>query len=616
MGKNFDEEMALVPDTMRWASALDLTGWSNAVARMRGSPLVVVASGGSLSAGQLLAQLHMASTGRVATVITPLELMAEDHGLDATVLFLSASGSNQEILQAFEAGLRRGIRELAILCGATRSPLADLARRTHERGALTFDLPAGRDGFLATNSLVAFYCLILRMYGYAVPGWQTPSTDGFDALLGHETLVVLYGGWLKSVAVDIESRFVEAALGGVQVADFRNFAHGRHHWLAKRAVTTHVLALTAPRFADLADDTLRNLPPDVSVSTWSAAGDDPGDAVPLLLRSLALAGAAARRLGYDAGRPGVPEFGHRIYELKTTVRPSTPLQGVERAVLRKARVTGSVSSEQRMALTKGYEAFQHALQEAVFAGVVLDYDGTIVATHDRFKPVTASVAASLNRLLQEGMLLGIATGRGKSVHEELRNAIDKAHWHRCWIGYYNGAIIRSLDQPHEGIKGTGPGEMLSRAADLLGQSAYLPGVELESNAHQVTVTCRALSEVDLWNAVRRTLDTAGLTQLKVVRSSHSVDVLSVEVTKLQVVRHLAALAGVNDQAILKIGDRGAWPGNDAELLTSAHGISVDQVSDDPSSCWNTLPMSLRVPEATCLHLERLRHGRYVIESGG
>ena len=58
--------------------------------------------------------------------------------------------------------------------------------------------------------------------------------------LAPQTTCVLYSSSLRPAAVDIESRFVEAALGKVQATDLRNFGHGRHHWFAKRPDQTGI----------------------------------------------------------------------------------------------------------------------------------------------------------------------------------------------------------------------------------------------------------------------------------------------------------------------------------------------------------------------------------------
>jgi predicted ATPase len=94
--------------------------------------------------------------------------------------------------------------------------------------------------------------------------FQTQLRQECTGLWERSTLAILYSIPLQPAAVDLESKFVEAALGCVHLADYRNFAHGRHHWLAKRGNTTAVLALTADLEKKLAQKTLQLLPPDIS----------------------------------------------------------------------------------------------------------------------------------------------------------------------------------------------------------------------------------------------------------------------------------------------------------------------------------------------------------------
>src|SRR5947199_382422 len=66
-------------------------------------------------------------------------------------------------------------------------------------------------------------------------------------------------------AIDFESKCTEAALTNVQTADFRHFAHGRHHWIAKRGDQTAVLALCGEEDSETAGRTLSLLPGSVPV---------------------------------------------------------------------------------------------------------------------------------------------------------------------------------------------------------------------------------------------------------------------------------------------------------------------------------------------------------------
>lgn len=611
MGRNYESELELVSSTAEWATSLDLSSAAEAFSRLQCRDLVVIASGGSVAAAQLLAQLHTFRSGRLAVVMTPLEFVAETHPLDAAAWFISAGGGNNDILQAWHAAPIRAVQEVALLCANSSSPLAQLARETGIRASVVFDVPAGRDGFLATNSLIAFCCVILRLYNTTPPALpERPRMPATTGLLDRRTLVILYGGWLKTIAVDLESRFTEAALGSAQTADYRNFAHGRHHWLAKRSTDTAVLALISPVFAALARDTIAELPTDVPIERWEFSDDSPASALLGLQRAMELAGVAAAKLGYDAGRPGVPEFGHHIYDLKTPPQRPMPTTG-EIAIARKVRACGR--SSERDHLLQALTHFETTLHEATLSGIVLDYDGTIVSTARRFEAIEPAMAAELNRLLEAGLLFGIATGRGRSVHDKLRGAIAPEYWSRCSVGYYNGATIRSLADNCDGLADVATDPAITAADAALRRAPELAGTIFETRPLQITVTRAESVEHGLWMKVRSVLERSNLGTLKVVHSSHSVDVTPFNVSKAAVVRHVAERAGVGESAFLKIGDRGRWPGNDADLLAMSHGLSVDEVSGHPDSCWNLVPLGLTGPLATLYYLRRVRTGRYVPE---
>ena len=86
-----------------------------------------------------------------------------------------------------------------------------------------------------------------------------------------------------------------------------------------------------------------------------------------------------------------------------------------------------------------------------------------------------------------------------------------------------------------------------------------------------------------------------------MESTHSVDLLSEEVSKLDLVEYIKK----NLQApfeILCVGDMGKWPGNDYELLSHPYSLSVDMVSTDTESCWNLLPTTKHGESATCEYM--------------
>ncbi|MGH7947879.1 MAG: sucrose-6-phosphate hydrolase, partial [Candidatus Binataceae bacterium] len=89
-----------------------------------------------------------------------LEVVGESLAPSAAMWLLSAGGKNVDILAAFRALVAREPRQLGILCGRSNSPLADAARDHGFTDLLLHEPPAGKDGFLATNSLLAFVTLL------------------------------------------------------------------------------------------------------------------------------------------------------------------------------------------------------------------------------------------------------------------------------------------------------------------------------------------------------------------------------------------------------------------------------------------------------------------------
>ena len=99
--------------------------------------------------------------------------------------------------------------------------------------------------------------------------------------------------------------------------------------------------------------------------------------------------------------------------------------------------------------------------------------------------------------------------------------------------------------------------------------------EFEPRLRQITVKATANNRDECWDLLTHALFSSQGARVKLVRSTHSFDVLPLDVSKLDVVRHLT---NEDDESILTIGDMGRWPGNDHELLSHVHALSVDEVS--------------------------------------
>jgi hydroxymethylpyrimidine pyrophosphatase-like HAD family hydrolase len=243
----------------------------------------------------------------------------------------------------------------------------------------------------------------------------------------------------------------------------------------------------------------------------------------------------------------------------------------------------------------------------MFQGIVFDYDGTLCDPRDRFAGVLKEVANSLQSLLRQKILVGIATGRGKSVRDSLRNAMDKSLWNSILIGYYNGSDIGSLDDDMHPIRKGPIDPSLKTFMSRLRNNPYaLKLVDIEQRPKQISLQPRLPLTVDeLVSSVSSIAKRDDSQTVRIVTSSHSVDLLAPGVSKVHIVEAIQKMLTRKDAPVLCIGDKGEWPGNDFELLSGQYSLSVDSVSSDPGSCWNLAPPGYRGVRATLAYLDAL-----------
>jgi hypothetical protein len=533
---------------------------------------------------------------------TPLEVLLSEPGLgQSAVLLASASGRNSDVLAAFEACRLAEVPAVATVTTRSESPLAEAARAYARSHVLDVEAPVGKDGYLATNSLVATVALLLRGYGFDLPASSTPVPMDPKPLRDRPMVIVLHGGWGAPVATDLESKLNESALAAALVADYRNFGHGRHLWLARRAEETVVVALITPDVEELAERTLALVPRNVAVVRVATTNSGPAGTVDLLVRAFSLVAAFADATGEDPGRPSVPEFGRKLYALESRVNVASTS-----AIARKLLRAPSAGTRLGSVYEAGLAAFLDRLTAARIGAVVVDYDGTLCTREARFEPLRQDVAAACGELAAGGLLLGIATGRGRSVREALQKSLAPDLWPRVTIGYYNASEIGPLGDNKVPNREGLPSGPLADAYALMQEDEVLRGlVKFEPRSHQVSLEpCVRLDPRMLVSHVMMIVSRIRSGTVRVVASSHSVDVVTDTTTK-QTLVDLLQRQLPEGCAVLTIGDRGAWPGNDFALLGGPLSLCVDDVSSDPASCWNIAPPGTVGPDATLGYLKSL-----------
>lgn len=619
MGKPFNSELEKLHDTIRWAEEQDVSILSEFLfVESRQTPLVCVGSGGSLSACHYAAQLYQQRNGVLAEAMTPLQLMYSGREIirNSKLLFLSASGKNKDILNAIKYGIKYNETGMMSLTLRKDNPTEELLASHSKVLRWCQDIPSEKDGFLATNSLIATFTLLCKAAegsDFQVPSFKyqdlKPETWNLE-LSPIQNFLVLYGAAGEPVAWDIESKFTEAALGSALLSDYRNFGHGRHHWFAKRKENSCIIALISPVEKDLAIKTIKSLPADVPVICMETDLESSTAAIDLLLQSFQFVNELGKARGIDPGRPGVPPFGRTLYNLnyfKLTNSILPEEKTVNVAVRRKIGCSGMENAALKGYYAAAYKRFVQRLNRGKFTTIAFDYDGTLSAKDLKSRydnGLRNEIKNALLYLLEKGIKIVIATGRGQSVGKSFINTFEQKYWPQIKVGYYNGACPLTLGEEDklEEWKKQGLDEELRALQEEL--KRRLPerciDYKFEERRLQLSIEGKMTSAESqmVYDTCREIIWDRQLNAIRVWRSSHSMDIVVYhDVSKLRV---------IDDSArTLCIGDYGTVEGNDYEFLTTSYSLSVDKVSRNADSCWNLAPSGVYGLDATLYYLSRL-----------
>jgi hypothetical protein len=594
-------ELAALPETYRQALRVEIDPLRRALELIGSGPALFIGSGGSMAVSELAAYLHERRCRQPARATTALEALDAPQLSRRGALLFSSSAKHPDALRVLGDFGRHRFTPAVV---ATHRD-ADDVHQAAGPDTLVVSLPRLEqpDGFLATGSILQLATLVLRAQalGAALP-LSLPETADEESALRDEVLVLTPPS-LRSVAADLEVRLVESGLAAVQVADYRNFAHGRHTGFARRSDRVSVIALSDTDSEALASGTTGVLSNRCDVRRWHVDGPWATVVITLLHRSMYLAGTTSEREDLDIARPRVPAFGRRLYRLPLSQRvPGRLVGGVERKVL--AGGTGD-SHDARHFYEQAALVWRERLGRARFVGVVLDYDGTVCWTQQRFGLPEGDVRDRLRGILDAGALLGFASGRGRSLHSDLRQWVPEPHWDRVIVGLYNGGVVLTLADDLPDLRE--PTAWSHAAAEAIRATPTAENLDVVERGAQVSVAAlgcgnTAVLAATVWDQ----LTSAGV-PARVCASGHSIDVIPPTSTKLAVAERVEQRAG---GSALAIGDQGQVGGNDHELLARGpFTLSVDRCSADPGSCWFAGAGDRVGPALLARHLKSLRPRR-------
>ncbi len=621
MGKPFNEEIEYLPQSISWALTQDIKLLQRVVQGSSARQLAVIGSGGSFTAAAFLAQLHESFYGNISRAITPLEYVSQQiqpHS-NKTIAFISAEGKNKDILAAANTALSSVFPSFVITLTSC-NPLGKVCDTTGLATVIAYDMPWIKDGYLATNSLIAMMILIARAY--------RPKDDDLNSFMSiidgrwiksrrqhlrdkgilqklHplRPVIVLYGQVGRIPAIDLESKLAEASLAVCQICDYRQFAHGRHLQFAS-SVTPLIVAFTSPQDELLFAETIKLLPTDVPILEIKLP--ECADLAEIIgtIDVILITEILADCRGIDPGQPEVPEFGCEIYRLDVNeLMPKKSISNTSAVDFKFGNITSS-----EIAKYTGYGIeFCKRLEATRFKAIVCDFDGTFCDTARRFEGMDIKLIPEFERLLSTGIIVGFATGRGDSLHEILRKQINPLLWSKVILGLYSGSYISSLESPTPSFPR--PDDRFQELVDWLDSMGILQQLETKPKIECAQMGIRMSNHsacVRTLAAIRYWIKYTEKTGWRAFCSGHSIDIITENVGKAKVVMAIASQTDSNPQnEILRIGDSGDFDGNDFELLNEGLSLSVRSVSPCPDSCWNLLPKNYHGQIGTLYYLSSL-----------
>ena len=615
MGKKYRKELDNLGVIYDHAARADVDTLTKFVKDHTADPFIGVGSGGSYSVACAMNYICR-KAGILSTCITPLELCdLTIAARNAVVILFTARGSNNDSRNAYQYLSMLEPKALLTCCMRWNAPIKKMQHNNLHELYYEYRMPIAKDGFLAVESYFSSVVLLARAFEAAtgdaffslrpMSAWEK-GTFNYALLrevLCRESIIVLHGGITTPAAIDLESKFSEVSLGNINLTDFRNFAHGRHYWISDRRNSTSIIALVGTNEKKIADKTLALLPEEIPVLREDVADDTINGLIHAIRYVFELVWEAGNIKEVDPGSPKVEDFGRKLYHINYNICNTSIMK-----MLEKDNISAGLCRKLNIPLSQiDQSLYNFACRKYIdittreFKGIIFDYDGTL---HDKRgnSKLEENIFKILNDLLQEEIVVGIATGRGKSVRVELQKVIEQKYWDKVAIAYYNGGVTGALADVTQPDKSRVPFPeefcTVQKYVEEQDCGFQVDGID-DRNPYQLTVMSANRIELDSLRAF-----IGNNTYLKVLQSSHSVDIIPPSSSKNNIFKWFEK-SGLDVWDFLLVGDSGHEGGNDYELLSNPFSLSVDTVHKSMESCWNFASMGKRNLEATKEYLDRI-----------
>jgi hypothetical protein len=628
----FAQKLSTLVETLRLGADGPFDAMAAALERSAGRQVVAIGSGGSAITAEYLARCRSTLGHGTTVVTTPMEyVVSRDDQPDHDVWLFSAGAGNPDAAAALEAALG-GATNIILVTVNGRGESALRAALSDRCTVIAVLVAEPKDGFLATHSLVAMAtCLLGASNRIADRGNvgdvvkrladTMERVPEVGALAGasfrpEDTVIVLHDPLCRTIATLIETSLWETAIAPVQRADFRNFAHGRHVWAARHPERMFVVAITTAASRSVWGAIRDALPPAVRNIAVDLGQAGRFRTAISIAEGLEIVRALGEVAGIDPGRPGRGDFADAIYGDASLERLAQDLAPAVRHKLAAVALRDDPSCGEDAADVARVR-WEASLSSASIGGIVLDYDGTVVATDARLEPPACEVLQELTRLADAGVAIGFATGRGGSAGTALRAALPRRLHAAVTVGYYNGGHIRPLDVDIDYDRPEDDRDLSAVADWIEARDLLRTGVPLKRGPVQLSIGHADLASPTTFRSSITSCPPVERGAVKVLSSHHSFDLIPAGTSKTAVTARMRA-AVADGTEVLSIGDSGEPGGNDAELLSQPPSISVDGVCGRLDGCWSLFGAAASGPAALLRILRALRvesgHARLEIES--
>ena len=237
-----------------------------------------------------------------------------------------------------------------------------------------------------------------------------------------KTIQIISSEWGMPAGWDLESRLAESGVCSCFLTDPRNFGHGRFLWYEQWKDITLMINFYSKESESFITKFQRTLPADSQIYSIASPYSGVWGGIYCITRSIALFSDLAKQRLLDPGKPKVPQWGRKLHSLHYK------------------------NDEMEYKQKNINDQKQYAALHKEFSGIVLDYDGTLVDTKNRLDPIRKEIIMELKRLLELGLKIGIATGRGQSIIKALQNDIPSDFHHHILVGQHNGVTLSLLSE--------------------------------------------------------------------------------------------------------------------------------------------------------------------------